>query len=155
MVALSTLQAEYIACSNATREAIWMNRLLDDIASLRRMKIDDLLCNMEREKKSTKKKRPKGYNNTGDLSEEAREPRTPAPVTIYTDNQGALRLIESGVVQTRSKHIDVVYHHSHDEQNAGRVAFEHIPSEDNVSDVMTKPLPRPRHSELTKKLNLA
>jgi hypothetical protein len=33
VVALSTLEAEYIACSDATREAIWLKRLLAEITT--------------------------------------------------------------------------------------------------------------------------
>lgn len=51
VVALSTLQAEYIACSGATREAIWLKSLLDDIASLPRVKVSDLLSKEAGEKK--------------------------------------------------------------------------------------------------------
>jgi hypothetical protein len=31
------------------------------------------------------------------------------------DNQGALKLLETGVVQAKTKHIDVKYHHTRDE----------------------------------------
>jgi len=41
------------------------------------------------------------------------------PVPIGCDNQGAVKLIASGVVRQKSKHIDVKYHHVHDEQVKG------------------------------------
>jgi hypothetical protein len=47
------------------------------------------------------------------------------PVPIGCDNQGAIKLITSGVVKQKSKHIDVKYHHVHDEQAKG-----HLPSPD-------------------------
>jgi len=37
------------------------------------------------------------------------------PVPIGCDNQGAIKLITSGVVRQKSKHFDVKYHHVHDE----------------------------------------
>jgi len=37
------------------------------------------------------------------------------PVPIVCDNQGALKLVTSGVVSQPLKHIDVKYHHVHDE----------------------------------------
>jgi hypothetical protein len=75
MVALSTLESEFIACSNATREVIWLSSLLQSII--------------------------------GD------GPLTQTPV--YMDNQGALKLAETGVPQSRTKHIDVKHIQCHDE----------------------------------------
>jgi len=37
------------------------------------------------------------------------------PVPIGCDNQGAINLITSGVQLQKSKHIDLKYHHVHDE----------------------------------------
>ena len=45
------------------------------------------------------------------------------PVPIGCDNQGALKLITSGVVRQKSKHIDVKYYYVHDEQQQGLVQF--------------------------------
>jgi hypothetical protein len=114
MVALSTLEAEFIACSNATREVICLRSL---IASLR-----------------------------------PHEPQTPIPV--FTDNQEALKLIETGVLQSQTKHIDVKCQHSHDEQEKGVLKFHYVPTDDNVADIMTKPLPLDRYEALTCMLGL-
>ena len=123
VVALSTLEAEFIAASNATREAKWL-RLLEA----------DMLSITER-------------------NEDTRE-ATPPPMVLWADNQGALKLIETGIVQAKSKHIDVKHRHSHDEQQKGTVSFQYVPSAANIADVMTKPFARPRHEELAKMLNL-
>ena len=42
------------------------------------------------------------------------------PVPIGCNNQGAIKLITSGVVRQKSKHIDAKYHHVHDEQDERR-----------------------------------
>jgi hypothetical protein len=109
MVALSTLEAEFIACSNATREVVWLRSLLGAIIS------DDSL------------------------------PQSP----VYTDDQGALKLAESGVLQSRTKHIDVKFMHCHDEQQKGVLRFVYVPTDGNVADPMTEPLPAERHVKLT------
>jgi hypothetical protein len=117
VVALSTLEAEYIACSNATREALWLKRLVNDVLSV------------------------------------AKSP----PVTtipIGCDNQGALNLIDTGVVKAKTKHIDVKFHHTHDEQEKGNVKFTYVPSRENVADLFTKPLPTTHHRELTRMCGL-
>lgn len=120
VVALSTLEAEYIACSDATREALWLRRLHQETYQ---------------------------YSPTG-LSP------TASPIPIACDNQGAILLIKSGVTKHKTKHIAVKYHHSHDEQSRGSVQFHYIPTADNVADILTKPLPTPRHQHLTGLLGL-
>ena len=67
------------------------------------------------------------------------------PVRIRCDNQGTIKLITSGVVRQKSKHIDVKYHHIHDEQMKGAVKFQYVTSESNPADLLTKPLVVPRH----------
>jgi hypothetical protein len=112
VVALSTLEAEYIACSHATRESLWLKRILKEAANRASVKISD------------------------------------GPVPIGCDNQGAIKLITIGVVRQKSNHIDVKYHHVHDEQLRGSVEFQYVPSESNPADLLTKPLAAPRHNQL-------
>jgi len=112
VVALSTLEAEYIACSHATRESLWLKRMMKEAAGGMAVKIFD------------------------------------GPVPIGSDNQGAIKLIASGVVRQKSKHIDVKYHHVHDEQMKGAVKFQYVTSESNPADLLTKPLAVPRHEHL-------
>jgi len=53
---------------------------------------------------------------TKDAADAMQVQMSEGPVPIGCDNQGALKLIASGVVRQKSKHIDVKYHHLHDEQ---------------------------------------
>lgn len=122
VVALSTLEAEYIACSDATREALWLRRLHYEVIQT--------------------------YGSSLNLLE------GPVTVPIGCDNQGALKLLETGVVKQKTKHIDVKYHHSHDEQVRKNVKFYYVTSKDNVADILTKALPSPRHQELTRMMGL-
>jgi len=112
VVALSTLEAEYITCSHATRESLWLKRMMKEAARGMEVRIVD------------------------------------GPVPIGCDNQGAIKLITSGVIRQKSKHIDVKYHHVHDEQMKGAVKFQYVTSESNPADLLTKPLAVPRHERL-------
>ena len=112
VVALSTLKAEYIACSHATRESLWLKRMMKEAAGGMAVKIVD------------------------------------GPVPIGCDNKGAIKLITSGVVRQKSKHIGVKYHHVHDEQMKGTVKFQYVTSESNPANLLTKPLTVPRHERL-------
>ena len=54
-----------------------------------------------------------------------------------------------------SKHIDVKYHHVHDEQTKGSVNFQYVTSAANQADLLTKPLAAPRHMQLLQLINLS
>jgi hypothetical protein len=54
----------------------------------------------------------------------------------------------------RAEDIDVKYLHSHDEQKNGVVQYSYVPTDDNVSDILTKALPRVRHLMQTRMLGL-
>ena len=118
VVALSTLEAEYIACSDATREALWLRQLEADILQV---------TNLEQSLRT---------------------------VPIASDNQGALKLIATGVTKQKTKHIAVKYHHSHDEQQQGHVTFSYVHTSQNTADLLTKPLTTPRHEELVQLLGI-
>jgi hypothetical protein len=121
VVALSTLEAEYIACSSATREAIWLRRLSSDITTMR----------------------PRSDDATQiDATQ------------IGCDNQGALKVLDTGVIQAKTKHIDVKYHHTKDEISKGTVSFYYIPSTENPADILTKALSSTKHKYLVQKLHL-
>jgi len=65
------------------------------------------------------------------------------PAPIGCDNQGAIKLITLGVVRQKSKHLDIKYHHVHDEQMKGTVNFQYVTSESNPANLLTKPLTVP------------
>ena len=60
-------------------------------------------------------------------------------VNIFVDNQGTIDLASKYSTEKRSKHIDIRYHFIREKIAAGSVELTHIPSEDNVADLMTKP----------------
>jgi len=103
LVAFSTTEAEYIACSNATREVEWLARLHKDVTS-----------------------------------------ETVVP-TIYCDSNGTLKTIYSRVSSPKTKHIDILYHISPDQQECGIVNFTDISTDDNLADIMTKALGPAKH----------
>ena len=61
-------------------------------------------------------------------------------VTLYCDNQGALALAKNPVHHQRSKHIDIKNHFIRAEVEKGMIQLKYIPSDQNVSDVFTKPV---------------
>jgi ribonuclease HI len=108
LVALSTTEAEYVACSNAVREAQWLIQLHKDV--------------------------------TGEDA---------TPVSIFSDSNGALKTIQSGISTAKTKHINIQYHNSRDLQAQGIVNFSYISTNDNLADIMTKALSTDKHRFFT------
>jgi hypothetical protein len=63
--------------------------------------------------------------------------------TILCDNKAAVSLCCDRKEAKRAKHIDIVHHFAHDRVASGDVKFVYCRSDNNVSDCLTKALPRP------------
>lgn len=61
-------------------------------------------------------------------------------VKLKVDNQSAIKLIKNGVINRRSKHIDVKYHFVHEELKKGTINIIYCQSDKKVADIFTKPL---------------
>lgn len=62
-------------------------------------------------------------------------------VTIFSDNQGSLSLMDNPVISDRSKHIDVHYHFLRERSLMGQVSFTYISTAEMLADIFTKALP--------------
>jgi len=62
-------------------------------------------------------------------------------ITIYADNQSAIKLLKNPVFSMRSKHIDVIYHFARERVARQDIAFKYISTDKMVADALTKPLP--------------
>jgi hypothetical protein len=70
------------------------------------------------------------------------------PTPFYCDNQSAITLASNGKFQSCTKHIDLRYHFVHSHVRNGTFDLIYCPSEENVADVFTKPLPHPHLEKL-------
>jgi hypothetical protein len=112
-VALSSVEAEYMAATQATREAMWWRAFLTELGM------------------------------------------PPAGATvIHSDSQGAIALSKNPEHHKRTKHIDIQHHYVREQVSAGCVVLPHIGTELMVADVLTKPLPADRHTELAGKMGV-
>ena len=106
-IALSTTEAEYVAAGDATKEGIWLRRLLQDL-----------------------------------------NPEWNAPMPLMCDNQSAIRLVKNPELHQRTKHIDTRFHFIRQHYEAKDIDILYIPTEKQLADPFTKPLPNPRFSTL-------
>lgn len=77
------------------------------------------------------------------------------PALLFGDNMGSIALTRNAGNHRRAKHIDVRHHYIRERASEGDIEIIHIPSIDNVSDFLTKSLPRDAHRNIVHILGLA
>ncbi|GKD28155.1 hypothetical protein Tco_1234369 [Tanacetum coccineum] len=63
-------------------------------------------------------------------------------IPIMCDNKGAIDLSKNPVQHSRTKHIEIRHQFLHDNIQKRNISIENISSEDNIADILTKPLKR-------------
>ncbi|GJX90360.1 retrovirus-related pol polyprotein from transposon TNT 1-94 [Tanacetum coccineum] len=63
-------------------------------------------------------------------------------IPIMCDNKGAIDLSKNPVQHSRTKHIEIRHHFLRDNVQKGNISIEKVTSEDNIADILTKPLKR-------------
>jgi hypothetical protein len=76
------------------------------------------------------------------------------PTVIYEDNQACISLAKATSYHKKAKHIDIKYHYTREHINNGSVEIKYIPTENQLGDLMTKPLARVRFELLTDALQI-
>lgn len=73
---------------------------------------------------------------------------TSEPTEIFVDNQSCMKIAENGKFSNRTKHIDTKYHFVRDQARKNIVTFKYIPTNENLADMLTKPLGPSKLKEL-------
>ena len=63
------------------------------------------------------------------------------PITLHCDNQSAIALTKDNAHHSRTKHIDIRYHFIRYSVQDGKINIIYCPTNENVADTLTKPLP--------------
>nr|GEU30444.1 copia protein [Tanacetum cinerariifolium] len=63
-------------------------------------------------------------------------------IPIMCDNKEAINLSKNPVQHSRIKHIEIRHHFLYENVQKGNISIERVSSEDNITDILTKPLKR-------------
>lgn len=75
-------------------------------------------------------------------------------LVLWCDNLGSTYLCANPVFDARTKHVEIDYHFVRERVTAGELNVNFLSTKDQVADIFTKPLPRPRFAELRVKLGI-
>jgi hypothetical protein len=75
-------------------------------------------------------------------------------IKLKVDNKSAISLCKNPVFHDRSKHIDTRFHFIRERVEEGRVEVEHIGMNDQIADILTKPLGRMKFLELRERIGV-
>lgn len=76
------------------------------------------------------------------------------PAMLHGDNAASIALTLNTKGHARAKHIDIRHHYIRERVAEGEIELVQIPSEENLADIFTKPLPRVTHQKLIRALKL-
>lgn len=78
----------------------------------------------------------------------------PSSPDIYCDNVGMTYLCANPVFHLRMKYIALDYYFVRDHIQSGALRVSHVSTKDQLTDALTKPLPRSRFVELNNKIGV-
>jgi hypothetical protein len=76
------------------------------------------------------------------------------PATIFVDNKSAIQLSKNPVFHERTKHIDLRFHFIRHITEQGKVNVEYTRTEDQLADILTKPLGRIKFQDLRARIGV-
>jgi hypothetical protein len=128
ITAKSTADAEFTAISMAADEALWLQRIHDDLRlGDPRIHDDQRLGDQQLDKSST----------------------TGQPILIYNDNEVAIRNCNLEIHQPLSRHVGIRHAWIVDEVALKRIKVVYVPTTDMKADGLTKALGRNLHEKMT------
>ncbi|KAI4325215.1 hypothetical protein MLD38_030632 [Melastoma candidum] len=75
-------------------------------------------------------------------------------IPLMCDNTSAINLSRNPVYHSRSKHIELRHHFLRDNVQSGKVDIQHVNTEQQLADILTKPLDKERFEYLRSKLGI-
>ena len=73
---------------------------------------------------------------------------------IYCDNQSAIAMTGNPVQHSLTKHISIRYHFIREHVQAGDIEMHFVPTDQQLADIFTKPLPEAVFTKLVNDLGM-
>jgi hypothetical protein len=131
-VAMSTAESEYMAINMSGREGVWLRYLMHELYRIPYTQHKPLYLHVGEQVPAE----IKSANKSPEAMKSAQ--------LIYTDSQSALAMIKNCRNNKTTKHIEKIYHWSREKVDSKHLTFAHIPGDDNIADIFTKPLAKPK-----------
>jgi hypothetical protein len=61
-------------------------------------------------------------------------------VSLQCDSTSDINVAKNPVLHSKTKHVEVRYHFLRDNEEKGRITLIHVPTNDQLADIFTKPL---------------
>lgn len=126
IVALSTTEAEYVACSEGCREAVALRRIYEDLKNIQ----------------------------VGTGKANYPSPLVMPATMILVDNQSAISLVQNPRFHRRTKHIELKYHYVREIYQSRSIDIDYVSTHLMTADLLTKPLTRELHWRHTKGMGM-
>ena len=88
------------------------------------------------------------------LFSEIKPSLTRMPVKLLIDNQSAMSLAKNTTFHKRMKHIAIHHHYIREKVDEGEIVLEYLPTAEQVTDILTKPLSRAKHVRFAEGMGL-
>jgi uncharacterized beta-barrel protein YwiB (DUF1934 family) len=75
-------------------------------------------------------------------------------VPLLCDNESVVKIAKNPVLHSRTKHIDIRHHFLREKEANGDIALQNVRSEEQLSDIFTKPLNERTFVRLRNELNV-
>ena len=75
-------------------------------------------------------------------------------VPLLCDHKSAIKMTQNPVQHGRTKHIDIRHHFIRDHQQKGDIAIHPIGTDDQLANILIKPLDEKRFCKLRNELNI-
>jgi hypothetical protein len=75
-------------------------------------------------------------------------------VPLLCDNESVIKIIYNPCEHSRTKHIDIRYYFLRDHAIKGDIVISHVRTNDQLTNIFTKPLDERRFRELRSELNI-
>ena len=76
------------------------------------------------------------------------------PLRLNCDNQGARALAKDNKFHSQTKHIDLQFHFIREAVEDNKLLITYVPTEENMADIFTKALARPKFEGFVERLGL-